>query len=141
MDKSNYPVSSVILMARWRSGEGTETTDDEHAERINNKAAAATDIPRSDLFLIFDWLLIVDAFDSQAKGSGGDLGLYDFADLLAHQGGADRGFQRNLAGLEVHLVWADYLESHAGICREVREFDTAQKTNPVFWKIVGVNHA
>ena len=99
--------------------------------------------PPSTLLDFFpkDWLLIVDAFDSQAKGSGGDLGLYDFADLLAHQGGADRGFQRNLAGLEVHHVWADYLEFHASICREVREFDTAKKANPVFWKIVGVYHA
>ena len=58
-----------------------------------------------------------DAFDSQAQGPGGDLGLGDLTDLLAHQGGANRGFQRNHASLEVHLMGADDLESHAGICR------------------------
>ena len=66
-----------------------------------------------------------DTFNSQAKGAGGDLGLGDFPYLLAHQGGADWGIQRNFAGLEVHLVGADNLELHAGICREVREYDPA----------------
>ncbi len=143
-------------MTRFLSGEGTDTTEDDHAAKINNKAADARDTPKNDLFLIFDRLLFVitikikslnahsvkrDAFDSQAQSSGGDLGLDDLADLLAHQGGPDRGFERNLASLEIHLVGADYLEFHPGICREVREFDTAQKANPVFGEIVGVDHA
>ena len=82
-----------------------------------------------------------DAFDSQAQGSGGNPGLCDFADLPAHQGGADRGLQRDLPSLEVHLVGADYLEFHAGICREVGEFYPAQKANPVFGEDVGIDYA
>ena len=73
-----------------------------------------------------------DAFDPQAQGAGGNTGLGYFADLLAHQGGAYRGFQRNLAGLQVHFVGADNLKPHTGISREVREFDPAQKADPVF---------
>ena len=36
---------------------------------------------------------------------------------------------------------ADYLECHAGIRREVREFNLAQKGNLVFGEDVGVDHA
>ena len=36
---------------------------------------------------------------------------------------------------------ADNLECHAGICREVGEFDPAQKGNPVFREGVGVDNA
>ena len=82
-----------------------------------------------------------DAFDSQVQGSGGDLGLGYLADLLAHQGGDDRGFQRNLTSLQVHLVGADYLEFHPGICRQVRKFDLAQEADPVFGEDVRVDYA
>ena len=82
-----------------------------------------------------------NAFDSQTQYSGGDLSLGDFADLLTHQGGADRGFQRDFARIEVHFVGADYLEFHSFIRREIREFDRAQKADPVFGQGVGVNHA
>ena len=83
----------------------------------------------------------VDAVDSQAQCPEGDLGLGNLADLLTHQGGADRGFERDLAGLEVHLVGADYLESHSGICREVRELDPAEKAYSVFRESSRVYHA
>ena len=46
-----------------------------------------------------------------------------------------------LASLEVHLVGTDYLEPHARICREVGEFNLAQKTDPVFWESIGIDHA
>ena len=36
---------------------------------------------------------------------------------------------------------ADYLEFHTGICRKVREFDLAQKADPVFRKGIRINHA
>ena len=48
-------------------------------------------------------LFVVDTFDSQTQYSGGDLRLSDIADFLAHQGGPNRGFQRNLAGLTVKM--------------------------------------
>ena len=82
-----------------------------------------------------------DAVDTQTQDAGGDAGLGDLADLLAHEGCADRGLQRNLAGLEVHLVRADYLEAHAGVCREIRELDAAQKAHPVLGEDVGADHA
>ena len=82
-----------------------------------------------------------NALDSEAENSGGDLGLGDFADLLAHQGGADRGFQGDLPCLEVHLVGADDLEFHTFIGRQVREFDHAQQAHPVFGEGVGIDHA
>lgn len=82
-----------------------------------------------------------DAFDSEAKGAGGGLSLDDIAGLLSHQGGADRRFQRNLARFEVHLVWADYLEYHTRICREVSEFDFAQEAYPVFGELARVDYA
>ena len=72
------------------------------------------------------------AFDSKAQGSGWSLSLSDFSDLLAHKGCSDRRFQRNLAGLEVHFVWTDYLEFHSGICREISEFNATQKADSVF---------
>ena len=82
-----------------------------------------------------------DAFDSQAKCSRWGLCFGDFADLFAHQCSAYRRFQRNLSCLEIHLVRTDYLEFHSCICREIREFDPAQKTDSVFWKSVGVDNA
>ena len=50
-----------------------------------------------------------------------------------------RRFQRYLASLQIHLMGADYLKFHSGICREVREFDLAQKTDSVFRKCFRVN--
>ena len=76
-------------------------------------------------------LIESNALDPEAHGPGRYLCLGDFAYLLAHQGGAYRGFQRNLAGLEIHLVGAYYLESHACVGREVRKLDPAQKADPV----------
>ena len=64
-----------------------------------------------------------------------------FADFLAHQSCSYRGSERNLASLEVHLVGTDYLEFHSGICREIREFDTAQKTDPVSRESVRIDHS
>ena len=68
------------------------------------------------------------------------MGLSDFADLLAHQGSTNRGFQRDLAGLEVHFVWADDLEFHLGICLQVCEFYLAQKAYSVLGESVGIDH-
>ena len=81
-----------------------------------------------------------DAFYSQAKDSGGDAGFGYFADFFIHQGGSDRGLQRNFAGVEVHLVGADYLEFHTGICRKISKFHLAQEAYPVFGKGIGVEH-
>ena len=81
-----------------------------------------------------------DAFYSQAQCSGRNLRLGCFADLPAHQGGAYRRLQRNLAGLEIHFVRADDLELHPGVCGEVGELYPAQKAYSVFWKDVWVNH-
>ena len=36
---------------------------------------------------------------------------------------------------------ADDLELHPCICREIREFYTTQKADPVLWKCIRVNHA
>ena len=77
-----------------------------------------------------------DAFYSKSQCSGWDLSLDDVTDLLTHQGSSNRRFERNLACLEVHLMWTDYLEFHTGICREIREFNRAQKADSVFWKCI-----
>ena len=69
------------------------------------------------------------------------MGFGDVADFLAHQGCADGRFQRDLACFEIHLVRADDLEGHACVRREVREFDLAQKADPVFRKGFGVDYA
>ena len=82
-----------------------------------------------------------DALNPQAEDSGRGMSLGCFADLPAHQGRADRGFQRDLAGLEVHLMRAYYLKLHPGIGREVREFDSTQKADPVFRERCRINHA
>ena len=131
-------------MPKNSSVEGEDATHPGTSGRVHalNRQAVRMEIGRINLFIMEVKLGLVegDAFDAEAKGAGGDLGLGDFADLLAHQGGADRGFQRNLACFEVHFVWADNLEFQAGVCREVGEFDTAQQTDSVLGEDVGVNH-
>ena len=69
------------------------------------------------------------ALFSVSAGRGLSLGYISY--LLAHQGCSNRGLLGNLASLKVHLMWADNLKFHSGVCREIREFDVAQKTDNI----------
>ena len=90
-------------MPKNSSVEGEDATPPGTSGRVHalNRQAVRMEIGRINLFIMEVKLGLVegDAFDAEAKGAGGDLGLGDFADLLAHQGGADRGFQRDFASL------------------------------------------
>ena len=125
-----------VDLSLFDQGEDLRAVAAIHTSGLENKVLASLCM----YMLLFCNVLKGDTFDFQAQDSGWGLGLGHFADLLAHQGSSDRRFQRDLAGLQVHLVGADYLKLHTGICREICEFHLTQKTDSVFWKCIRIDH-